>query len=116
MSSKSINKTLAALQAGGACVGENLHTFDFEVGEAKIPLAVIELPDAEFRKIIGNPNGYDRSELIAAAVRDPDGGIVFNKGTAGKLKPKVARDLEKMVMTHNGFGDDTAQAEAEGNG
>lgn len=113
MSTKTTNKTLTALQSGGACVNDQLHTFDFEIGDTKIPLAVVELPDAEFRKIIGKKEGYDRSELIAAAVRDPDGGIVFNKGTAGTLKPKVARDLEQLVMKHNGF--DGEGAEAEGN-
>lgn len=111
MSSKTINKTFAALQDSGACVGETLHPVDFEIGEATIQIAIIELPDAEFRKILGSKDGYDRADLIAAAVRDPDGGVVFNKGTAGKLKPKVARDLEQLVMKHNGFDGDGAEAE-----
>ncbi len=107
------NKTLAALQQNGACVTEALHPFDFKIGDAVVPLAVVEIPDAKFRKIIGNKDGYDRAELIAATIRDPDGAVVFTKETAGELKPKFANDLEKLAMKYNGFSD---EAEAEGNG
>ena len=110
------NKTsavLLALQQSGACVGEELHHFELELGDAKVPLAVAEIPDAQFRRIIGNKNGYDRAELIAAAVRDPDGGVVFDKASAGNLKPLVARELESRVMKFNGF--DGEGAEAAGN-
>ncbi|MGV8944661.1 hypothetical protein, partial [Thermomonas sp.] len=63
MAKTSINSALAALQAGGACVNEQLNPVDFTIGDAVVPLAIIELPDAEFRKIIGRKEGYDRAEL-----------------------------------------------------
>lgn len=107
------NAALLALQQNGACVGAELHNFELTIGDAKVPLAVAEIPDAEFRRIIGNKNGYDRAELIAAAVRDPDGGVVFDKAGAGKLKPMIARELESSVMKFNGF--DGGSAEETGN-
>jgi len=107
------NAALLALQQNGACVGAELHHFELTIGEATVPLAVAEVPDAEFRRIIGNKNGYDRAELIAAAVRDPDGGVVFDKASAGRLKPLIARDLESRVMKFNGF--DGEGAEETGN-
>lgn len=128
MSKQNENTLSASLESDGL-VSAQLHAASVTIGEKEIQLHIAELPDGKFRKIIGKASGYDRSDLIAEAVRNEDGSFVFKKAdgklvmkkiedgsyesVVGLLKPKVARDIEKLVMTHNGF--DEEKAEAEGN-
>lgn len=112
MASKKDSALLGKFQQS-ACVSQESKAVEFDLAGEKVTVLVAELPDAQFRKIIGRKEGYDRAELIAAAIRDEDGSPLFTREVAGTLKPKVARDLEQLVMKSNGFDGD--EAEAEGN-
>lgn len=113
MATKRESALLGKFQQAGGCVSELAKAVEFDLGGEKVIVHIAELPDAQFRKIIGRKEGYDRAELIATAIRDEDGSPVFTRELAGTLKPKVARDLEQLVMKANGF--DGEEADAEGN-
>lgn len=102
-----------ALQAAGAFASTELHKRSVPIGSGSADVYIREFPDNEFRKTVGE--GYDRANLIAAGVCDADGKTIFTSDQAAKLKPYIARELERLIMRLNGGGDIEAQAEADDN-
>lgn len=103
---------LESLSSVGAFASTELHKRSVPIGpKKKADVFVREIPDSEYRALIGA--NYDRSKLIAAGICDADGKPVMSAEQAATLKPRVAYDLEKLVMTVNASGDADAQTEQD---
>lgn len=104
---------LQALEDAGAFAAKDVHRDTVELAPGvTAEFYVRELPDTEFRKIWAEG---DRAKLIAACIRDADGKAVMTAEKAGKLKPLIAAELQKIALKHSGFGESDLQEEA-GNG
>ena len=103
---------LALQFKASAVVSNETHAAEVTLSEGVVATVYIaELPDAEFRRIVGDKEGYDRAKLLKAAIRDEAGGPLFSKQfPADNLRPKIAAEIEKLVMRHNGFAGDEAEA------
>lgn len=100
----------ATLEDGTAYASEDVAKHEITMpGGDKADVFVAELADKKFRDILGNPKGYDRAELIAAAIRKPDGKPLLTRDAAGKLKPMMAKVLEEVAMKACGFDKDAAE-------
>lgn len=114
MTEKTQSPLLTAFTEGGAFAADNVHrdTVELKPGTTA-EFYVRELPDSEFRRIWADG---DRAKLIAATICDADGNAVMDAKQAGKLKPLIAAELQKIALKHSGFGDVEAQQEEAGNG
>ena len=104
---------LAQLTAAGAMASDDVTSHEVAIGDGTATVFVHELSDKRFRKILTKVGGYDRADLIAAAIADESGKAVFTAEQAGNLKPKMAKLLEEVAMKANGF--DAKAAEEVGN-
>lgn len=104
---------LAQLTAAGAMASDDVASHEVAIGDGTATVYVRELSDKKFRKILTKVGGYDRADLIAAAIADEAGKAVFTVEQAGNLKPKMAKLLEEVAMKANGF--DPKLAEEAGN-
>lgn len=110
---KAANPLLEAINDGSAFASTDVRAESITMPgtEDTAQVFVRELPDKQFRDILGDPNGYDRARLIHEAIRNADGKTLLTRDQASKLKPQMAKVLEEAAMRGNGL-DKTVQEEA----